>query len=243
MLKIFYDSLLTLIYPQTCHLCGNSVENSADGAACEKCWRKTRIFAGKEVLCAKCGAFLRDYHQSVETFCRRCDEHFYDAAKAAGIYGNALSASVVQLKKIPFVSARLKKVWLAAFENSDFHDADLIVPVPLSPTRRRERGFNQAEILGAFLSKKSRLKMDDKSFTRVVHTPIHRRAMDEKARQLSVKNAFRVTRPNFIEYRKILLVDDVFTSGATVSACAENLKKAGAEKVYVLTVARTDYQK
>ena len=67
---------------------------------------------------------------------------------------------------------------------------------------------------------------------------MHRAAMDEKARELTVKNAFEVKRANFIKNKKILLVDDVFTSGATVSACAKILKKAGARKVYVLTVAR-----
>ena len=62
--------------------------------------------------------------------------------------------------------------------------------------------------------------------------------MDRRARELTVENAFEVTRPKLVKNKKILLVDDVFTSGATTSACAEILKKKGADKVYVLTIAR-----
>ena len=238
MLKTIYDALLTVVYPQNCQICGSSVENSADGTACENCWRKTRIFAGKEVLCGKCGAFLREHKHSIETFCHRCDAHFYDAAKAVGVYGGALSVSIVHLKRNPFIAKKLRLLFLDAFENSGFDDADLIIPVPLSIKRSIERGHNQAEILGEIIAKKYRIAIDANSFVRVADTPMHRRAMDEKARELTVKNAFEVKRPNFIKDKKILLIDDVLTSGATVSSCAKSLKKAGAEKVYVLTVAR-----
>jgi competence protein ComFC len=101
-----------------------------------------------------------------------------------------------------------------------------------------ERGFNQAEVLTQFLSKKTSIEADDKSLVREIHTPMHRAAMDKKAREATVKNAFAVTRKHFIESKKILLIDDVFTSGATVSSCAKVLKKNGAAKVYVMTIAR-----
>ncbi len=189
-------------------------------------------------MCRKCGRFLSEKPSRYETFCRRCDEDFYDFAIAAGIYEFALAASVLHLKREPFISERLKKKFLARFEKSEFHDASLIIPVPLSKRRENERGFNQAEILAEFLSDKTKIKSDAKSLIRTVHTPIHRAGMDIKARQMSVKNAFDVKRENLIKGEKILLVDDVFTSGATVSNCAKILKKKGADKIYVLTVAR-----
>ena len=74
--------------------------------------------------------------------------------------------------------------------------------------------------------------------TRTIHTPMHRAGMDAKGRALTVEKAFAVTRPKLIAGKNILLVDDVLTSGATISACAKILKKNGARKVFVLTVAR-----
>ena len=233
-----YDSLLTLAYPQACQICQNSVEKSFNGIACEDCWKKSLVFSGDETLCRKCGRFLRDKPSAYETFCHRCDEDFYDFAAATGIYEFALAASVLNLKREPFISERLKKIFLIRFEKSEFFDASVIIPVPLSKKRELERGFNQAEVLAKFLSEKTEIKLDAKSLVRTIHTPIHRAGMDVKARQMSVKNAFEVRRKNLVKGEKILLVDDIFTSGATVSNCAKVLKENGADKVYVLTIAR-----
>ena len=238
MFQTIYDSLLTVAFPQVCRVCGNSVETVSNGAACEKCWRRTRIFSGNETLCAKCSAFLQDKSSNFQTFCHICDEHFYDQARAVGTYENALAVSIINLKSEPFIPEHLKKLFVSAFENSPFHDATVIIPVPLSKKRLLERGFNQAEVLAAILAKKTALKIDKQSLARKSHTPVHRAAMDRRARELTVENAFEVTRPKLIKGEKILLIDDVFTSGATTSACAKIIKKKGADKVYVLTVAR-----
>ncbi|HEX8639068.1 MAG TPA: ComF family protein [Pyrinomonadaceae bacterium] len=240
MLQKVFDSLFALTYPQVCHVCrSSSVENLADGIACRDCWAKTRIFCGREILCEKCGAYLRDADAPIETYCHRCDEQFYDRARAVGIYENALAASILQLKREPFISRNLQKLFISAFPQAGFQNANLIIPVPLSKKRRLERGFNQAEILAAILAKETKINLDEKSIVRVVHTPMHRVAMDKKARETTVENAFEVKRQNFIKDATILLIDDVFTSGATVSNCAQVLKQSGAQKVYVLTVART----
>lgn len=238
MFKKVYDSLLTLAYPQICLVCSNSVENSADGVVCRKCWRKTRIFSGNETLCAKCSAFLQDKTSIHETFCHRCDEDFYDAARAIGLYENALAASVVHLKREPFVCQTLKNLFISAFAESPFQDSTVIIPVPLSKPRFLERGFNQSELLADTLAKEFNLKIDKQSLARKIHTPVHRAAMDRRARELTVENAFEVARPKLIKDEKVLLIDDVLTSGATTSFCAKALKKKGAGKVYVLTLAR-----
>lgn len=238
MFQKVYDSLLTLAYPQICLVCSNSVENSADGVVCRKCWRKTRIFSGNETLCAKCSAFLQEKSSSYQTFCHQCDEHFYDAARAVGFYENALAASIIHLKSEPFVCQTLKSLFISAFENSPFQDATVIIPVPLSKARFLERGFNQAKILADILAREFSLKVDRQSLARKIHTPVHRAAMDRRAREMTVENAFEAMHPKLIKNEKVLLIDDVFTSGATTSFCAKALKKKGADKVYVLTIAR-----
>jgi competence protein ComFC len=232
------DSLLTIIYPQACQICGESVERSENGVVCESCWRKTALFDGTETLCHKCGRFLSEKPSNFQTFCHLCDEHFYDTARAAGLYEDALRASILHLKREPFAAKTLQKILIETFNRSEFQDTDLIIPVPLSKKRFLERGFNQAAVLTDILAQKLNITPDLQSLIRTVHTPMHRAGMDTKARELTVKNAFEVKRPKLIEGKTILLVDDVFTSGATASFCAKSLKKSGAKKIYVLTIAR-----
>ena len=238
MFKAFQNSLLSIVYPQECTACLRQVESFDDGVACGECWSASRIFTGSEMLCHKCGAFFGDAAAPVPVFCHKCDDHHYDKAAALGVYEKALSASIINLKASPILPARLKKLIPHAIEIAGLSDADLIVPIPLSRQRRHERGFNQAEIIAAVVSRFARIPIDRSSLTRKVHTPIHRVAMDNKARELTVQNAFEVARPQLIRGKTILLIDDVFTSGATASNCARVLKKNGARCVNIFTLAR-----
>jgi len=170
--------------------------------------------------------------------CRRCDEESFTAARACGTYEGALRASVLALKSEPQVSRRLAGLVFATQQRAPIKRAKLIIPVPLHPDRERERGFNQANLLARELSRLTKLPFNEHAIIRDVHTERHRAGMDSRARRDSVENAFRVSRPQVIAGRRVLLVDDVFTTGATVSACAAVLKEAGAEEVFVLTVAR-----
>lgn len=236
--SVLQNSFLSLIYPQACQICENSVESKADGFVCDGCWRKTHVFSDREIICSKCSAFLKKGIPTVETFCRRCDTDEYDQARAVGLYENALAVSVLNLKKQPFLPQRLQNLLIKTFLNSPFQDATRIVPVPLSKKRFQERGFNQAASIAKVIANETQIKLDEASLARTIHTEKHRAGMDRKARGGSVKNVFEVKRPNLIKGENILLIDDVFTSGATVSNCAKILKKSGANKVYVLTISR-----
>jgi ComF family protein len=170
--------------------------------------------------------------------CWQCDSHFYDHATAVGPYIGALKAEIIGLKAVPKISSRTLKLLFDAFSRSANKSVNLVVPVPLSRQRHLERGFNQAEIIAKELAEGFRINADTRSLVRANHSPIHRVGMDRKARDLSVKNAFAVARPKLVDGRSILLVDDVYTTGATLSYCAKALKKAGAVRVDVLTIAR-----
>lgn len=237
----FYDGALALLYPRACAVCGASVEARRDGAACALCWTETRIFSAADALCRKCGVPLGvevAEEKREELRCRRCDDESFTAARAVGVYEGALRASILALKREPNVSERLAHLLHEAQSVRPLSDATRIVPVPLHRERERLRGFNQAAELGRALSRLTHLPLDESSLQRTLHTERHRALMDERARRESVVKAFRVLRPRLIEAERILLVDDVFTSGATVSACARALKEAGAGEVFVLTVAR-----
>lgn len=235
------DALLALVYPRGCQLCGRSVESFADGAACGACWAKTQIFDFAETLCDKCGRLLKHAgtrQRELKTFCHRCDKDFYQVARAVGIYEGALRVTVLELKEKPFVPLALLNLLAQTFEKSPLKQATIIVPVPLHAKRLGERGFNQAAVLARNLSRRVGLPIVENCLTRTIETSQHRGAMDERARRESVEKAFFVRQPRLIENQKILLVDDVFTSGATVSACAQVLREKSAREVFVLTVAR-----
>ncbi|MGA9994769.1 MAG: ComF family protein, partial [Pyrinomonadaceae bacterium] len=236
-----YDATLALVYPQACAVCGASVEARSDGVACDKCWRATRIIDGSETLCWKCGEVARgsvpeEKRECVR--CRRCDEAEFDAARACGVYEKALRASVLALKREPYVAPRLARLLCEAQRRAPLGRATLVIPVPLHPERELERGFNQAVLLGRALSKLSGLAFDEWSLVRATHTERHRAGMDARSRRESVEDAFEIERPRLVKDESILLVDDVYTTGATVSSCAKALKQAGAREVFVLTVAR-----
>jgi ComF family protein len=236
-----YDSVLALVYPQACAACGASVESRHDGVACAACWTGTRLFNDDDTVCWKCGAVsrasvARDKRRTVR--CGKCDDDQFTFARACGLYEGALRASVLALKREPQVARRLSNVLYQAQRGTPINDADVIVPVPLHAARERARGFNQAALLAQELGRLSHLPVDEHSVVRSVHTERHRAGMDARARRDSVAKAFEVRHPKLISGRCVLLVDDVFTTGATVSACATALKNAGATDVYVLTIAR-----
>ena len=236
------DATLALLYPMRCAACeAASVESRADAPACAACWDGTTIFSGTETLCWKCGmrapaSVMAEKWEDVR--CRRCDTEHFDAARSIGIYEGALRASVLMLKREPHVGARLAHSLLEVARRPPLDAATLIVPVPLHRERERERGFNQAAVLARALSTQMLLPLDELSVHRVEHTARHRAGMDARARRETVEEAFKVVRPRLVTGERVLLIDDVLTTGATVSACARALKEAGALEVFVLTVAR-----
>ncbi len=229
--ELIYDAVLTLAYPQVCVICGRSVERRRFGVACETCWSETRIFTDEERICLKCGAPDQER-------CGRCEELAFTAARAAGIYEGALRESVLLLKRQPYLPQHVESLLTDVVRREPLNLGSRVVPVPLHPKRLKTRGFNQASIIAQTVSKALKLPLDEVSLVRVSTTEKYRAGMDNKGRRDTVAGAFRVTHPRLIAGENILLVDDVFTTGATISACAETLLAAGAENVFVLTVAR-----
>ena len=238
-----YDAALTLVYPQVCAVCAGSVESRHDGVVCADCWNATRLFAESETLCWKCGALSRakisdDKRRTLR--CGRCNTDAYSAARACGPYEGGLRASILQLKQRPHVARRLLRLMIEVQVRAPLNTAELVVPVPLHPSREHDRGFNQALVLARELARLSKLPLDEHSLVRRLHTPMHRAGMDATARRHSVAGAFEVRHGDLIAGKRVLLVDDVFTTGATVSECATALQGAGAEQVFTLAIARAE---
>lgn len=114
---------------------------------------------------------------------------------------------------------------------------DVVLPVPLFPTRQRERSYNQAALLAEELAQRIDRRFDEQSLVRIRKTETQTHFNAVKRRE-NMAGAFSVARPEWVRQRCVLLVDDVMTTGATLHECAKALKKAGACKVWALTVAR-----
>lgn len=250
LLTRVYDALLTVAYPQACRVCGGSVEQRSLGVACSHCWKSTRMFNGAEIICWKCGAVVLEEEISADKTtdttmglrnnvrCHRCDSDSFTAARAVGVYEQGLRASVLELKRRPHLAPFVINLLLCAAQREPLNTATRIIPVPLHEKRARERGFNQSSIIADALAKPLKLPIDETSLTRIRGSGKYRAGLDAKGRRDTVTNAFLVRYPKLVEDESVLLVDDVFTTGATVNACAEALVKAKAREVFVLTIAR-----
>jgi ComF family protein len=142
------------------------------------------------------------------------------------------------LKRQPYVPRHVENLLVAAARREPMNECRMVMPVPLHSKRLRARGFNQASVLAQALSKSLRLPLDEVSVMRVSGTEKYRAGLDVKGRRDTVAGAFKVVHPRLVAGVDVLLVDDVFTTGATVSACAEVLAEAGARSVFVLTIGR-----
>lgn len=238
---LLYDTWLTLLYPQACAVCGASVEARELGVACACCWQSTRILTRQDIVCWKCGApsggHIPDEKRD-QVRCRRCDDDTFSAARACGGYEGALRASILRLKRESFIPRRLVQLLKETQQRDPLVKSTRVIPVPLHPEREKTRGFNQATVIAREVARAAALPLDGVSLIRTTHAARHRAGMDRKARRASVAQAFEVRYPRLVEDESILLVDDVFTTGATATSCATVLLAAGAREVFVLTIAK-----
>ncbi|HJZ67222.1 MAG TPA: double zinc ribbon domain-containing protein [Blastocatellia bacterium] len=241
-LRNIRDGLLGLAYPEQCRVCGSPVESWDDGIACARCWDDpdvTRILKG--FVCDKCGFMvsLATAAGAQTRLCGMCSLLPFAAARACGAYSGALEASILFLKTTPHICPRLRSIICRTFaENRAKLESDFVMPVPLHQLRERQRGFNQAAIIAKTICRDFDLPFDDRALARVKATERHRAGLDAIDRAQSVERAFKVSTPDLLEGASVLLVDDVYTTGSTVSAAAQTLIVAGAQKVNVLTIAR-----
>ena len=234
MLNRIMGNILGTVFPSTCRICKSALHGGR--FFCPACQDKIKHIG--ENVCVVCGRPFLGFGGPHP--CRNCIEKVppYDMARAPLVYDGVVREAIHIYK---YNHVRMMKGFLgehvAAGARDWFSDADVVCAVPLHVKRFRERGFNQSlfltkaasDTLGAALS------IDGLIRTRYTRPQVD---LGPAERAANVKGAFAVVRPEEFTGRAALLVDDIFTTGATVSECARVLKKAGAKRVYVLTVAR-----
>jgi ComF family protein len=248
-------SLFATLFPSDCRLCGTPLTNISRLPVCQACLVAIRPIAGG--ICSVCGERLLSPHAFVAGqdearcgLCRRLEPPFSKAV-AYGSYDGDLRELIHLLKyeQVRPAAATLGRMLAEAIAGLELASASsltqprvAVVPVPLHARKLRQRGFNQSELIV-----RNALKVRDLSGRRALHAGVLERRRETQSqtgltrhqRRENIRGAFVVARPEQIAGRQVLLVDDVFTTGTTVSECARVLHRAGAAKIYVATVART----
>jgi ComF family protein len=238
-LRTALDAALNLVYPPVCQICGEERATAAEGYIGPKCFSDVRFVTAP--FCEKCGLpFEGEMTHPFE--CANCRELSLDFRSArSAVVANPLLLDVIHRYKYnralwfePFLAGLLigRAAPALAAEQWDF-----IVPVPLHPLKRREREFNQAERLAARLGRAVKIPVNERLLQRVKPTTTQTRLTRED-RAANMREAFAYCAGQKLRGEKIVLLDDVLTTGATTNACAKTLRKAGAGEICVWTVAR-----
>lgn len=227
--------LLDALLPPRCLACGTAVDRQ--GGLCAACWTRLTFIAPPH--CACCGLPF-DFAVPEETLCGAClaKPPPFDRARAVLVYDDGSRPLVLGFKHGDRIhAAGAYGTWLARAGAEILRDADLIVPVPLHRWRLFRRRYNQAALLSNALSKRSGVATVPDLLLRRRATRIQG-GLGRLGRARNVKGAFALRRGAEVAGKRVVLVDDVLTTGATLAECAAVLRRAGAARVDVLTLAR-----
>jgi ComF family protein len=249
------DALVSVFFPGGCRLCEQLLTRASRLPICEECLGAFPALPAR--VCSVCGSPAlavttlaepatdgspagTSAGDSDEPKCLDCAQRVYrfERARSYAAYRGVLVRAIVLLKfeRIDPLAAYFGER-LASLAERDALAGDFVVPVPLHPTRERERGFNQAELIAREVAKRLRLPFKPILLVRTKARPDkHILSNDERWR--IVRGAFATRPGSQVDNKRVLLVDDVMTTGATLDACAGALLEAGAKSVIGLTVAR-----
>jgi ComF family protein len=228
-----------LVFPSFCHLCREPLEEAGERIVCGACLSKLEAPAGP--LCPLCGRFHQGSGE--DHLCARClnEDPAFTCHRSCGVYGGTLKDVILLFKYRRYAPlsrplARFANASLASDERL-WADADALVPVPLHPSRRRERGFNQARLLARDLAGLRGLDVLDGCLVKVRNVP-PQAGLRAAEREKNVVRAYAVKHPDRVWGRTLILIDDVTTTGATIRECARALRQAGAKEVRAITLAQ-----
>ncbi|MSQ15518.1 MAG: ComF family protein [Dehalococcoidia bacterium] len=228
-LTIIKTTILDLLFPYRCARCGTEGQ-----MFCESCLLSQR--RPSPPLCRSCGIPI-----GLGEYCRHCanESYSFDSVRSCFIYEGAVRDAIMQFKYrgvtdfAPVLGTAMNDTltqWSVR--------ADLIMPVPLHTSRFRERGYNQAALLAQVIAQQSGIDLDESTLIRDVATPPQAKSRNREERRLQMENTFQCGDPERVVSKRVILVDDVCTTGATLNACAKALKGAGARTAWGLTLAR-----
>lgn len=229
----------SVVFPPQCPGCSDIPDSAEEIFFCAKCQEKIHFIQG--AVCPVCGTNFPD-SPAESHICGDCADQrpYFSSARAVFSFETVILDAIHRFKyKRDFFIGETLASSMADFPFPDmvFSQYSLILPVPLHIKRLRERGFNQSLILARAIGKKRKIPVDFSLLKRHKFTETQT-GMHKNERKLNIKDAFEVTDTKKVAGQNVILVDDVYTTGATVNECAKMLLKAKADRVAVLTLAR-----
>jgi len=232
--------ILDILLPTACSYCSSSVGDSGVPFFCSACWNDFAVMSGP--LCPSCGRQFESseaLRHSPDHCCLDCRKQtpFFDQAVSIGYFEGPLREAIHQFKYRPCRSLGVPLGRWMAENLGAVRAVDLVIPVPLHSSRLRQRGFNQALLLANQVADSFSLPLCYDNLVRLKRTKPQVELSPEERLQ-NVKNAFSMLVPDRMIGKSVLIVDDVYTTGATMNECSRILKEAGAVRVSALTIAR-----
>ncbi len=228
-----------IIFPPQCVACTEIIKQSSEGLFCPSCLSKISFITGS--LCPICGLPFLD-SPADNHICGDClqNQPYYAKARAVANFESIIMDAIHKFKYGRNISAGSALGSFMAgfsFPDFDFSEYSLLIPVPLHIKRLRERGFNQSLLLAKEMEKKYKLPVNFSLLKRCNFT-LTQTGLNKAEREKNIKGAFVVKDKKKIAGKNIILIDDVYTTGATINECAKVLLKAGAQKVAAITLSR-----
>lgn len=232
----FKNKSVEFIYPRRCISCESIFEFSEEEFICFKCSEKFKNLKSKR--CQKCGRVINR-----DGKCRICNEKgniYFDKGFSVFIYKGEIRESVKRFKYSGLYRYGdvYGKIMRDFAKNNIEMKYDYITGVPLHISKFISRGYNQSDILARFLGKA--FGIESKSLLKRVKNTKPQNNMDRLNRRKNIKNAFKMKKNAEVKGKDILIVDDIFTTGATINECAKVLKRAGARKVDFFAICATE---
>lgn len=230
-LKLSGKIILDGIYPRGCVVCGGPLEfdkRDHPERTHEECREFLKPVDGP--VCCKCGKKIN----ADETRCSDCNgtERIFDGAVSVFEYNNAIKESIYRFKyknKREYASAFAYMIAKNKKRIIEHWQPDVVIPVPMHPDKKKLRGYDQAEILAKETADIFRIRMEGDTLVRRKQT-VPQKELGTKKRYINLEGAFEARKS--LKGKKVLLIDDIYTTGATFDSCAHVLKRAGADKVY-----------
>jgi len=230
----FINLILDCLFPRICPVCSKIVEDRGK-LICEKC--RDRLSYVKEPWCMKCGKPLRD---DAEEFCSDCIKggHSYEEGRSVFVYDDVMRFSIYNFKyhgRAEYAKFYASEIYRQLEGKIKKWNADAIIPIPLHKSKQKTRGYNQAYLIAKELSNLTNIPVYKNYLIRAKKTEVQKNLSSVKRAQ-NLKNAFKINE-NGVKLQSTILIDDIYTTGATIEAATQVLKASGVEKVYFVTVS------
>ncbi len=222
-----------IIFPRRCPVCDKILEYRGE-LICEKC--REKLVYIEEPKCKKCGKQLIRHE---DEYCYDCKKkkHLYKEGIAVFAHTGEIKKSIYKIKycnKREYVDFYAGEVTRLYGKKINSWNSDAIIPVPLHRKKQLSRGYNQAEIIAKVISKQTGIPMNSKILMRIKNTK-PQKELNDTDRKKNLENAFKINK-SIVKLKKVILVDDIYTTGSTIDGCTEELIKGGIDEVYYISL-------